>query len=412
MIIRHIIITSLTGLLANKSRSALTTLGIIIGITSLILIMSVGQGAEDLILNQIAGLGSKTLIIEPGREPKGPTDFVQLLSNSLKKKDLELLKNPANVRGLGDITPIVVYVGTVSYGNETKRTAVRGASDLITKIHDVYPSQGSFFNDDDIKQLTRVAVIGSRVTEELFAFSNPIGEKIKINNISFRIVGVFPEKGEGGIFEIDDMVFVPYTTAQKYLTGTDYYNAILAQAQSEEIIPMVVQDIEYTLRESHNITNPEKDDFHVHTQVDIAQRIGIVADILTILLVSLGAISLLVGGIGIMNIMLVSVTERTKEIGLRKAVGATNGDILIQFLVEAIILTSVGGFIGILLGTLLSFIASVILSTIVKLIWTFHFPYAAMLIGIMVSASVGLLFGIYPARQASLKSPIEALQYE
>jgi len=194
--------------------------------------------------------------------------------------------------------------------------------------------------------------------------------------------------------------------------GINYFNSIIARAENEKIVPQVVKSIELTLRETHNITDPEKDDFHIATQALAVERVGMVTGILTALLVSVAAISLVVGGVGIMNIMLVSITERTKEIGLRKALGATNKDIMLQFLLEAMILTGLGGIAGIIFGGLLSFIASFILSRIVSLDWTFAFPVSAALLGLAVAALVGLIFGLYPARQASLKSPMEALRYE
>lgn len=412
MTFKHSFKTAFIGLKTHKSRSALTILGIVIGIAAIILIMSLGQGAEELILGQIRGLGSQTISIEAGREPKGPSDITEIFTTSLKQKDFEALKKPANVQGLKELSPVVVQTATVSFGNESVRTSVIGSSNLLAKILEIYPSQGDFFTDDDIRQKASVAIIGSEMQRKLFGSSPAVGEKIKIKDRSFRVVGVLSPKGQVAVLNIDEIVVVPYTTAQQYITGTTHFNSFIAQAENEEIIPLVVENIKLTLRESHNIDDPEKDDFHVMTQAQAADRVKVITDILTALLVSVAAISLLVGGIGIMNIMLVSVTERTREIGLRKALGATEKDILSQFLLEAVTLTAAGGLIGIIFGAGVSFFVAIILSKIVSLDWTFSFPVSAALIGLGVSASVGLIFGLYPARQASLKSPIEALRYE
>lgn len=409
---KHVFKTALGGLKAHISRSVLTILGIVIGITAIILVMAVGEGAKNLILNQIRGLGSQTIIIEPGREPRGPSSFAEIFTDSLKPKDIEALKNPANVKGIRDITPVIMQVASISSDIETVRENVIGASDLIVKILEVYPSEGIFFSDEDIKQKNNVAVIGAESKNKLFGQSRALGEKIKIKGKTFRVVGTLPPKGQVALFNVDNMVAVPYTTAQQYLTRTNHFNSIIVRAESEDILPQTVQSIKLTLRETHGISDPDKDDFHVTTQADAALRVSMVTDILTALLTSIAAISLIVGGIGIMNIMLVSVTERTREIGLRKALGATERDIMKQFLFEAIILTAIGGIIGIILGIFFSFIASLILSHILSLKWEFALPFFAMFLGFGVSSVVGLIFGIYPARQASLKNPIDALRYE
>lgn len=404
--------TSLTGLKINKSRSALTTLGIVIGITAIILVMSTGQAAERLIVEQIQGLGSKTIAVVPGREPTGPSDFAQVFSDSLREKDLAALKRKENVPTLGEIMPVVFGAEAASYGNETYRATIFGASELGTKIFDIYPSEGTFFTNEDVRSRADVVVLGARVKDELFGPSDAIGQKIKMKNKSFRVTGILPAKGQVSFFNFDDMAVMPHTTAQQYIFGIKYFHRFIIQADSEENISQTVRDIETTLRLSHGITDPEKDDFFIETQADILSRISIVTTILTLLLTSIAAISLVVGGIGIMNIMLVSVTERTREIGLRKAIGATEKDIMIQFLLESVMLTALGGIIGIALGAGLSLGISLALGKIAGLDWGFSFPVAAAVLGISVSTLVGLIFGLYPARKASLKSPIEALGYE
>lgn len=412
MTIKNTLKTAITGLNTHKSRSALTILGIVIGITAIILIMSVGQGAQDLIIGQIQGLGSKTIAVIPGREPTGPTDVAQIFADSLKERDLGLLNRKENVPYAKEIMPVVFGGETASYGSETYRPTVFGSSDLIAKMFDIFPEKGTFFTDEEIKSRAGVVVIGAKVKEELFGASEAIGEKIRIKNQNFRVIGVLPKKGQVSFFNFDEMVIIPYTTAQEYVFGIKHFHRFIVEANSEEFIDRTVRDIEITLRNAHGITDISKDDFFVQTSADLTERLGSITDILTLFLTSIAAISLVVGGIGIMNIMLVSVTERTKEIGLRKAIGATGEDILRQFLFEAVILTGAGGFVGVSLGGILSFLVSLILSRVVGLEWGFSLPVSAVVLGIGVSAAIGLVFGIYPARQAARKSPIEALRYE
>ena len=413
MTLKHIFYTAVRGLEANRSRAILTILGIVIGVTAIILVMSLGQGAQNLILGQIQGLGSKTIFVAPGRQPTGPSDFAQLFSDALKERDLGLLEKKSNVPGAEKVMPILFGGESASYGSETFGATVFGASELAAKIFEVYPSEGVFFTDDDVRSRAEIVVIGSKVKEELFGSGNDIlGEKIKIKGRNYRVIGILPKKGQVSFFNFDETVFLPYTTAQQYIFGIKYFHRFVVEATSETIVPQVAQDITTTLREAHNISGTEKDDFFLETQADMIERLDVVTNVLTLFLASVAAISLVVGGIGIMNIMLVSVTERTREIGLRKAVGATEGDIMLQFLFEAMMLTSVGGIIGIIMGALLSYISALILSQAVAMGWEFSFPVSAALLGIGVSAGVGLVFGLYPARQASRKSPIEALRYE
>jgi putative ABC transport system permease protein len=409
---KHSARTAFAGLRTNKSRSALTILGIVIGITAIILVMSIGQGAQNLILGQIQGLGSKTIVVIPGREPKGPTDSAQMFSDSLKEKDLAALKNKANVPTLKNVMPIVFGAETGSYENQTYHLTIFGASEMIAQIFDLYPSEGAFFSDDQVRGRADVVVIGSKVKTELFGASGAIGQRIKIKDRSLLVIGILPEKGQVSFFNFDETAIVPYTTAQQYIFGIKHFHRFIIEATGEDKIQETVRDVQLTLRDSHGITDPDKDDFFVQTQADLAARLGTITSVLTLFLAAVAAISLVVGGIGIMNIMLVSVTERTREIGLRKAIGASGGDILKQFLLEAIFLTGFGGVIGISLGVGLGYVASLALSQALGVSWTFTFPIGAALLGIGVSTCIGLLFGIYPARKASQKSPIEALRYE
>ncbi len=408
---RYTATTALTGLRTNKSRSLLTILGVVIGVLAIILVMSISQGGSDLILAQIQGIGSRTIAIEPGREPKGPTDFAQIFTDTLRDREIEALKNKANVPTLLDLTPEVIAPATLSFESETFRGNVLGTGPVWQEILDIYPQQGSFFTEDDVREKASVVVIGSRMKEELFGDSEALGKKVKIKGRNFRVIGVFPKKGQT-LFNIDELAVAPHSTIREYLLGGNHYNAIIARAQSEAAVERTKRDIELTLRELHGITDPAKDDFHVMTQADARERVGVVTGILSAILISVAAISLVVGGIGIMNIMLVSVTERTREIGLRKALGATDRDILRQFLMEAVFLTLSGGIIGMIAGAAASFAGSLILRSVLGVAWPFVFPLSAAIVGFGVSVLIGLVFGLYPARLAARKSPMEALRYE
>ncbi|MBI5135234.1 ABC transporter permease [Candidatus Uhrbacteria bacterium] len=404
--------TALAGLNTNKRRSMLTILGIVIGITSIILVMSLGRGAQELIVGQIKSMGAKTILIIPGRQPKGPTDFVGSLSDTLKQREYDALSRKVNAPHIIKIMPIVFGSEALAYGNETYRATVFGATYTFGSMHNVFPSEGRVFTEEEIRTFAPVAVIGSKVKSQLFGENDPIGQNIRIKGNNVRVIGVFGGKGQVSFLNFDEAAMIPYTTAQRTIFAIKYFNRLMVETDREENIPSTVQDITTTLRNLHNITDPSKDDFFLQTQAQAMATVGAITGALTAFLAAIAAISLIVGGIGIMNIMLVSVTERTREIGLRKAIGATEKDILTQFLLEAITLTGVGGLIGILLGASLSFVASLILTRALGQAWLFSLPISSILLGIGVSAGVGLLFGIYPARQASLKSPMEALRYE
>jgi putative ABC transport system permease protein len=406
--------TATSGLRTHKSRSALTILGIVIGITSIILVMSLGAGAKNLILGEIQGtMGPKVIEIRPGKEPKGPTDMMSIMFlDSLKQKDVDALRKKVNAPTISGVMPLVVGSETITYGSETYSAAYYGMNELATRMYNMVPVDGRFMTEDEVRGFADVAIIGNKVKEELFAGQDKVvGEKIKIKGKSFRVIGVLPEKGQG-IISFDTVVIIPYTTAQQYLTGKKYFQHIVVEADSEENVSRTIEDIKITLRISHNIANSEEDDFSLGSQVDALKMVGSVMSVLTLFLVAVAAISLIVGGVGIMNIMLVSVTERTKEIGLRKALGATDKDIQTQFLLEAVILTATGGVVGIILGSALAFIVSFLINKFGGLNWQYTFPVGAAILGLVVSSLVGLVFGIYPAKQAAKKSPMEALRYE
>jgi len=404
--------TAFTGLNTHKSRTTLTILGIVIGITSIILIMSLGKGAQELILNQIRGMGSAIINVDPGREPQGFSDFSEIFTDSLTEKDVQALKNPVNAQGIKRVSPVMSLNATVSYGSEGKRSTIIGGSELIAEIFELKIDQGQFITDEHVQQRASVALIGAKLKQNLFGESGAVGEKIKVKGMSMKVIGVLKIKGQASMFDIDNMIMVPYTTAQIYLLGINHYHGILIQAESEKIVPQVARDVELTLREQHGITDPDKDDFNVTTQADAMERVGLIMTILTVFLSSIAAISLIVGGVGIMNIMLVSVLERTREVGLRKSLGATNKNILFQFMTESVILTTLGGAVGIILGVLFAFVASLILKQVVSMGWVFTISVEAILLGFGVAVFVGVVFGLYPAFKASKKSPIEALRYE
>ncbi|MEK7630135.1 MAG: ABC transporter permease [Patescibacteria group bacterium] len=412
MVIKYSIKTALNGLKTHKSRSVLTVLGIVIGITAIILVMSLGQGAQDLILGQIKGIGARTIATVPGRQPKGPTDFISMFTDSLKPADLLALSQKKNVPHADGIMPVVFGSQSAVYENNTYRPTIFGATELFSKIYNIYPEEGRIFTNDEVKSYSDVVVIGSKVNIQLNGNGSLLNQKIKINGRNFKVIGIFPKQGQSTFLNFDEAAFIPYTTAQQYVFGKKHFDRIVVQADTEANVAQTVEDIKITLRNNHNITDPTKDDFFVETQAQAMATVGTITSVLTLFLAAVAAISLVVGGIGIMNIMLVSVTERTREIGLRKALGATEKDILVQFLLEAIILTALGGAIGIILGATLSFIISLVLTKFLAVNWVFSFPVGAAALGLGVAAFVGLVFGIYPARQASKKSPIEALRYE
>lgn len=411
MKIKHSVQTAYRGLRQNLARSLLTILGIVIGITAIILVMSLGQGAQSLILDQVKGMGTRTIIVGGGREPTGPSDAGQIFNDSLKKKDLDLLLRRENTPSLKYVMPLVFGSSGSTFEGDTFNLTIYGASPLMELIFDMPVKSGAFFTDEDVRARSKYVVIGNKVKTELFGADDAIGKVIKMKGYNFRVVGVLAERGQD-FFNFDEAAIIPYTTAQEYVLGIKHFTRIITEARNESLINVAAEEIKLTLRESHGITDPEKDDFFVITQVDLAGRLSSITSVLTIFLAGVAAISLVVGGIGIMNIMLVSVTERTKEIGLRKALGATYRNILTQFLFEAVILTSVGGILGVLLGALLSWSISLLITSISSIAWTFNFPVTAAILGICVSAGIGLVFGLYPARTAAKKSPIDALRYE
>ena len=396
----------------NGWRTFFTILGIVIGVGSIIIVVSLGEAAEELIVGELSGLGSQTVLVAAGREPKGPADILELLTDTLKEREYEALQDSSRVRNVVALSPIIFQPETSEYAGETERGTLIGSNEELFHIFQVYPVEGRIFSVEETRNRASIVVLGSKIKDELFGPSDAVGEMIKIKGRSFRVIGVLPSVGNITIFNVDEFMVIPYTTVQDYIIGTKYYNRIILEASSNKVIPLIVRDIEATLRELHDITDPSKDDFFVDTQADAALRVQAVTDIFATLLIAVATISLIVGGVGIMNIMLVSVTERTKEIGILKAVGATKDTILEQFLLESVLITTIGGIIGMIFGVFFSYSVSLFMQAFVNPEWKFVFPVSAVFIGVFVSVLIGVVFGIYPARKAARKDPIESLWYE
>jgi putative ABC transport system permease protein len=395
----------------NKLRSFLTMLGIIIGVMSVIIIISVGAGAQSLILNQIKGMGSDLVGVLPGKasDDGPPASAMGILITSLKYKDVQAL-----VKGYDHIVAGAAYVkgkDTITWGfNKTDTTFVGTNADYIN-VEDVKMDKGRFFTEADEKSNARVAVLGTKVVEDLFSNTNPIGQKIKIKKTNFTIIGVAEERGVSGFENQDNQIFVPVTTAQKLLLGINYISFARLKIDKAENVNKSMDYMRFRLRELHNIDKPSNDDFSVRSMAQGLEVFTNITNALRIFLASVASIALLVGGIGIMNIMLAAVQERTREIGLRKAVGAKSGHILTQFLVETITITLVGGVIGILLGSLLSVVTAKIAQGL-GYDWDLVISISSIGLATLVSVVVGLVFGLVPARRASKLDPITALRYE
>jgi len=405
---------AMSSLAANKMRSALTMLGIIIGVGAVIALMAVGEGAQVAITEEIRGIGSNLIFVIPGDVYRGGAMLAAASATTLTLEDAEAIADPANCPDVAAVVPSFLNNGQVVHGNQNVNTRIRGTTPDFPLVYNFHLQEGEFFSRQDMTAMSRVAVLGARTAEDLFGEESPLGQTIKINRVPFRVIGVMEEKGGlgmGGASQ-DDVVFVPITTAYARLFGGratseagHRVTAISVSAISEARIDAAIEQITWLLRERHKIQYQE-DDFTVISQKDLLGVMNQVTEILTLVLASIAAISLLVGGIGIMNIMLVSVTERTREIGIRKALGAKRRDILMQFLIEALVLSAIGGVVGILFG---AGVASAVNATGVLV--TFVSPQAVIL-AVGFSLAVGLFFGLYPARRAAMLNPIDALRYE
>lgn len=414
MSLARIFYVSIVGLLAHPGRSFLTVLGVVIGVVAVVLVISLGQGAQQVVLQEVEGLGGDTLLVVPGRAPSGPTALTEsILSDSLKERDVTALRRPENVPGAAFIEPALLVSGNTTYQDSVSRPLILGTTPVVlSDILRIVPVSGVSFTDAEVSSRARTVILGSRVASDLFGDADPVGEIVKVHGTPMRVVGVFPPLGQVLVFNADETVFVPVSTAQHDLLNIDHYHRLFVRAAPGVSLDRVAHDVAVTLRELHGIVDPDKDDFFVVTQSDIAEGISAITQALTLFLVALASVSLLVGGVGIMTIMLVAVTERTHEIGLRVAVGARRSDILWQFLIEALLLTVGGGAIGGTLAVGLSAFAALVLERRLGIVWDWQVPVGALLLGVGVALLLGLSFGIYPALRAARKDPIEALRYE
>jgi putative ABC transport system permease protein len=396
----------------NKTRSALTILGIVIGIASVILMLSIGKSAEGLILSQVADLGSDLLFVEAsaGDPTQGPPN--PFIEQSITLDDQKALEQTGMFMA---VSAILASTDTISHEQETQFTSINGINEGYLDIFPADLLYGRFFSSSDIDGYARVTVLGKDIANDLFGQQDPTGMKVKIGSTAFRVIGVFDEQGTRFFQDLDTQISIPVTTMQHDLMGVDHVSYLVARVKNDIDLDYAKDEVRFVLRDEHDIDNPQRDldldDFYVSSQSDAEDIIGVVGSVLTLLLSSIAAISLVVGGIGIMNIMLVSVTERTREIGLRKAIGATRKEIMQQFLAEAVLLTLTGGIIGVLGGI----IASTFIALVAKQFlsdWSLHIPINAIVLGVIVATVVGIAFGVYPAKRAANLDPIEALRYE
>lgn len=403
-----------SGLLTNKGRSFLTMLGIIIGIASVIIIVSAGAGAQSLIYNQIRSLGSNLIGVLPGQggEKGPPASVYGVVITTLKYEDaLALMQGPNAIPHLSKVAPIAMGQATVSFGSEQVSAPFTGTTTAYPQVIERKLLGGRFFNEREEKSLSKVVVLGYNVKQDLFGDQDPVGETVKIDNEKFKVIGYFAYKGTVAFQNLDAYVYVPISTAQKIMLGINYVHRISAKVDDDQYVPMVIQEIKRTLRLRHKIKDPADDDFTVASSDQALAAIGGVTDAIKFVLAAVAAISLLVGGVGIMNTMYVVVKERTREIGLRKAIGANPSKIRNQFLIEAIFITTCGGVVGIIVGMAITALIAVILRGL-GYYWELSFSLEAMVSGFLVSFIIGLVFGYYPAKKASNLPAIEALRYE
>jgi len=395
----------LGALTRNRLRAALTVLGIVIGVAAVIATLAIGQGAREAVQAQIRALGANTLTVIPGTITAGGARGGMGTITTMTADDAAAIRR--DCPAVDAVAPGVRTLGQVVYGNQNWNTQIQGTTGDFSIIRQWPIESGVGITDSDVRGAAKVCVLGASVVRQLFADSDPIGQTVRIKDIPFRVVGVLAYKGGTGWGgDQDDTVLIPLTTAQRKLMGITYVNWISVSAVSEPQVNDAVQQITDLLHQRHRIQAGESDDFFIRTQLEAATTAESTSRVMTLLLASIAAVSLVVGGIGIMNIMLVSVTERTREIGIRRAIGARRRDILLQFLVESAILSLAGGALGVVLGV----VSAALISQLAR--WPTLIQPGAVLLAFGFASLVGLFFGFYPARRASTLDPIEALRYE
>jgi len=395
-------------LFSNKARSGLTILGIVIGIGSVIAMIAVGQGSTASITSSIQSLGSNLLMVTPGFQ-RGVGTQVSAghgSSKTLKQEDADAIQKEITL--IKALAPELSSRYQITAKGTNTNTSVVGTTAAYTTVRNVEITEGSFISEQNVKSLSKVAMLGPTTRDDLFGenATGVVGKTIRINKIDFKVIGITKSKGGTGFGNQDDMIFIPLTTAQRFLAGSDYLSTIYVEVVDQESMTTAQEQITSLLLSHHNISNPELADFSIMNQADIVASVSSISDTLTILLGAIASISLIVGGIGIMNMMLTTVTERTREIGLRKAIGAKKKDISLQFLTESIMLTFIGGILGIILGWLLAWGVTQFGGI------TTEISLTSILLAVGVSAAIGIIFGYYPAHRAASLNPIEALRYE
>jgi putative ABC transport system permease protein len=391
-------------ILKNKMRTFLTMLGIVIGVAAVIVMVAVGYGAQASIEKQIGALGTNMIMIMPGASSAGGVNQGAATFNRITLEDYEKVQRESLL--LSAVSP-VVFTNTQAISSQGNwRTRINGVSTAYQQIRDWPVDQGTFFSEADLRGMRKVAVLGTTVAKNLFPDGDPVGQQMQIRDVPFTVVGVLRSKGQNaGGMDADDIIIVPYTTAQSRLSR-QRVGQIIASTSSPQDVPAAQEEIRGIMRESHKLGDGDDDDFTIRNQDEIAAAASSATQVMTLLLAAIASISLLVGGIGIMNIMLVSVTERTREIGIRMAIGARGSDVLTQFLVESVAISVIGGIIGVLFGLA----GSALLGHFTG--WNTVTPPEAIVIAVGFSAAVGVFFGFYPARQAAALNPIQALRYE
>jgi len=392
-------------ILKNKMRTLLTMLGIVIGVAAVIVMVAVGQGAQSRIEEQIGSLGTNLVVITPGTSQQGGVSQGAGTFNRLTVEDAEKLERESLL--LSAVSPVIFSRAQVIGGVGNWRVMVNGVATDYFTIRDWTTEAGALFSEGDVRAMRKVVLLGSTVAQNLFPGGDAVGQQVQLRNVPFTVVGVLAPKGQTATgADQDDVVIVPYTTARSRLSGWARIGQILASTYSPGDIPAAQEEIRTLMRESHRLGDADDDDFTIRNQNELAEAASSTTKVMSWLLAAIASISLLVGGIGIMNIMLVSVTERTREIGIRMAVGARGSDVLTQFLVESVVISVLGGLIGLALG----FGGAALLGHLTG--WSTATPPQALLIAVGFSAAVGIFFGFYPARQAAALDPIQALRYE